>query len=177
MVVFVHADDVDWAVFRALGQDASDAVRWKLLLSADQVASRGMTTGLAEVGPGQVLPAHRHDQDETYYALEGMGLCKVDGVEYRLSAGDTLFIPGGATHSVRSDNLAPFRFLFSFAADNMRDVHYHFEHESDVTAGELQQSASRRTETDPALNNPDATPGSGMLPEIGGSDLNMQPSS
>lgn len=34
----------------------------------------------------------------------------------------------------------------------------------------------RRTETDPALNNPEATPGSGMLPEIGSDDPDMQPS-
>jgi quercetin dioxygenase-like cupin family protein len=177
MVAFVRADDVDWDVFRAPGQDEARSVRWKLLLSADHVASRGITTGLAQVGPGQVLPAHRHDQDETYYALEGVGLCKVDGVEHRLGAGDTLFIPGGATHSVRSDGGPPFRFLFSFATDMMSDVHYHFEHEPEPTAGGPEPAAAHRMETDPALNNPDATPGTGMLPEIGSSDPNMQPSS
>jgi hypothetical protein len=32
-------------------------------------------------------------------------------------------------------------------------------------------------ERDPKLNNPDATPGTGMLPPIGDDDSNMQPSS
>ena len=32
-------------------------------------------------------------------------------------------------------------------------------------------------ETDPKLNNPDSTPGTGMLPPVGGEDTNMQPSS
>jgi hypothetical protein len=36
---------------------------------------------------------------------------------------------------------------------------------------------SRLPETDPALNNPDSTPGTGMLPEIGEDDTNVQPSS
>lgn len=31
-------------------------------------------------------------------------------------------------------------------------------------------------ERDPRLNNPDATPGTGMLPPIGDDDSNMQPS-
>jgi hypothetical protein len=31
-------------------------------------------------------------------------------------------------------------------------------------------------ERDPKLNNPDATPGTGMLPPIGDDDSNMQPS-
>lgn len=37
--------------------------------------------------------------------------------------------------------------------------------------------ASRLPETDPALNNPDSTPGTGMLPDIGEDDTNVQPSS
>lgn len=36
---------------------------------------------------------------------------------------------------------------------------------------------SRLPETDPALNNPDSTPGTGMLPEVGEDDTNVQPSS
>jgi hypothetical protein len=32
-------------------------------------------------------------------------------------------------------------------------------------------------EIDPKLNNPDSTPGTGMLPPLGGDDTNMQPSS
>jgi hypothetical protein len=36
--------------------------------------------------------------------------------------------------------------------------------------------ASERTETDPALNNPDATPGTGMLPPLGEDEGNQAPS-
>jgi malto-oligosyltrehalose trehalohydrolase len=39
------------------------------------------------------------------------------------------------------------------------------------------QTPSTRLETDPSLNNPDATAGTGMLPPIGLNDPNMQPSS
>lgn len=37
--------------------------------------------------------------------------------------------------------------------------------------------AAHRMETDPALNNPDSTPGTGMLPDVGSDDPNVQPSS
>jgi hypothetical protein len=36
---------------------------------------------------------------------------------------------------------------------------------------------TKGVERDPKLNNPDATPGTGMLPPIGEDDSNMQPSS
>lgn len=40
-----------------------------------------------------------------------------------------------------------------------------------------ERTGSHRMETDPELNNPDSTPGSGMLPDIGSDDPNVQPSS
>ena len=44
--------------------------------------------------------------------------------------------------------------------------------------GKPPPAASLPPELDPALNNPDATPGTGMLPELGeDADPNMQPSS
>ena len=45
------------------------------------------------------------------------------------------------------------------------------ETESDDPAGE-----PRRIESDPALNNPDATPGTGMLPPLDEEDTNPAPS-
>jgi len=39
------------------------------------------------------------------------------------------------------------------------------------------EGQTRGVERDPKLNNPDATPGTGMLPPIGEDDSNMQPSS
>jgi len=44
--------------------------------------------------------------------------------------------------------------------------------------GKAPPAASLPPELDPALNNPDATPGTGMLPELGeDADPNIQPSS
>ena len=40
----------------------------------------------------------------------------------------------------------------------------------------VNEDASERTETDPALNNPDATPGTGMLPPLGEDESNQAPS-
>ena len=42
--------------------------------------------------------------------------------------------------------------------------------------GVARPAASTPPELDPELNNPDSTPGTGMLPELGEDDPNMQPS-
>jgi hypothetical protein len=47
----------------------------------------------------------------------------------------------------------------------------------DKKGSRLPEDQAQGVEKDPKLNNPDATPGTGMLPPIGDDDSNMQPSS
>src|SRR5215470_16315024 len=50
-------------------------------------------------------PLHSHSWDEAYYLLSGELAFQVDGVDYRLQAGDYLNIAGGTPHTLRG--LAP----------------------------------------------------------------------
>lgn len=52
--------------------------------------------GFEKIGP----PLHVHfDQDETFYVIEGEYLFVLDGERFKLSAGDTIFLPRKVPHT------------------------------------------------------------------------------
>jgi mannose-6-phosphate isomerase-like protein (cupin superfamily) len=50
----------------------------------------------------------------------------IDGTPSRVAPGASVFIPGGATHSVRSSGVADLCFAYVLAADGSDDVDYVF---------------------------------------------------
>lgn len=51
-------------------------------------------------GRGKMTPLHIHaDSDETGYMLEGELLLSIDGVEQRVRAGETFYVPRGVPHA------------------------------------------------------------------------------
>ncbi|MBX9945231.1 MAG: cupin domain-containing protein [Reyranella sp.] len=53
---------------------------------------------------GCVSPTHRHPNcNETIALLSGQATSIVDGEEYVLKAGDVVFVPRGAAHTIRND--------------------------------------------------------------------------
>ena len=109
-----------------------DAVRgkivWRTLLSGDRTPTAQMTLGVTEVGPGQPNPfhPHRHTQAEIYYVIAGEGIVTIDGVEYPLRAGSSVFIPGNVWHGARNTGGDVLRLVYVLAADSFSDVHYIF---------------------------------------------------
>ena len=85
------------------------AVSWFTLFSRDITPTAGMTAGIAEIPPEPgPLGAHRHEQAELYYILEGRGVLTMDGVETVVSAGTAAFIPGDCEHSLRNTSTTVF---------------------------------------------------------------------
>ena len=100
---------------------------WFTLFSGDRTPTAQMSAGLTEVPPhGGFLKAHRHAQAEIYFVHEGSGVLTIEGVESRLSAGMSAFIPGDAEHSVRNDSAAPLKIFYVFPTDSFVDVVYRF---------------------------------------------------
>jgi quercetin dioxygenase-like cupin family protein len=54
------------------------------------------------IGPGDRIPRHWHDVDEIVLYESGIAVVHLDGVDYEVAAGDTLFIPAGAVHGTRN---------------------------------------------------------------------------
>jgi len=84
--------------------------------------------GVAELleSDGVELKLHRHAQSEVYFILSGRGRVSVDQIEYALSPGDAVFIPGGALHGARCMGTEPLRLLYVFAANSFGEIKYEF---------------------------------------------------
>lgn len=78
-----------------------------------------------EVGPGRHI---HHKQDETFIFLEGTFDVEIDGQLYRISAGDTAFIPKGTKHGWKNVGYGTGRLQYIFSPalnieQMFRDIH------------------------------------------------------
>jgi quercetin dioxygenase-like cupin family protein len=74
----------------------------------------GLTTGGTRIGldkivmtAGSAFPLHVHDGDHLLYVLAGSGGIHVDGVDYELHAGDTIYVPADYPHGVLGPESGP----------------------------------------------------------------------
>ena len=116
------------AVEREVWDDPTKgSLSFRTLFSREASGTNTLTTGVADLGPGEWLGRHRHDSTEVYYLIEGRGVVMLDGIEHPVSAGSSVFIPGGTEHGIRNvDAAAPLRFFYVFAVDSFEDVEYRF---------------------------------------------------
>ena len=88
----------------------------------------------------------RDGQDETFIFLEGSFDVEIDGRLYRMTAGDTAFIPKGKVHGWKNigDGIGRLRYIFSPALNieqMFRDIHS--AHELGGMNDELMQKLTR----------------------------------
>jgi len=106
--VLIHEKERPWE--GTAGNHLGDAT-WRTLLSGDTTPSLHMTCGIVEVGKwqgGEMVP-HQHPQSEVYHVLEGQGVVTIEGEDYVLDKGSTLFIPGGCEHGTRNTADCPLK--------------------------------------------------------------------
>ncbi len=65
------------------------------------------TFQLARLAPGGVSKRHAHEWDQANWVASGGADVDVDGEVHRLSAGDSIVIPGGSTHSFSNPGETP----------------------------------------------------------------------
>ena len=73
---------------------------WKLIYPENGFPTKTLVMGLVEVEPGRSTPLHRHNCEEVYYILDGVGELEVEGERYRVEAGDSVYIREGARHRI-----------------------------------------------------------------------------
>ncbi len=124
--VIIHEDECE-----LVGWDdpQNGRMQWRTLLSADKTATHTMTCGVSEIGAGQPdkILLHSHAQVEVYYFLSGTGIVHIDGEEYPVRVGTTVFIPGNARHGVRNTGEDTLRLFYVFAVNSFSDVAYVFQ--------------------------------------------------
>lgn len=66
-------------------------------LGADQIV----------IAAGRGFPLHVHEGDHLLYVLAGIGGLHVDGVDYVMREGDSIYVPADYPHSVRGPESGP----------------------------------------------------------------------
>jgi quercetin dioxygenase-like cupin family protein len=77
-------------------------------------AARGFSCGLWVDPPGQRWEDFVHTTDEVVIVLEGSVEFEIDGRTSRPAAGEEVFIPAGAVHSVRNVGDVTARWLYGY---------------------------------------------------------------
>jgi mannose-6-phosphate isomerase-like protein (cupin superfamily) len=125
--VIADAGAGDWESWPTDQVAGRGDVQWKTLISAGLTPTGALTAGVARLSAEGRLQAHRHDQAEIYLILEGAGTVIIDGATSEVAAGMTVFIPGGAIHSIEATGQAGLRFAYVLDADCIEDVTYVFD--------------------------------------------------
>src|SRR5580765_5924854 len=70
------------------------------------LGAHGFSTGLARFKPGMELPCHKHECGESITVLQGRCDITVEGRTYRLAPYDSIHVPAGVAHGVKSLELS-----------------------------------------------------------------------
>lgn len=106
--IHTHYSDAETLVFPG-------AITLKILLSGDDTSGTlAVFEDIVEpgVGPGRHI---HHEQDETFFFLEGRFDVEVGGVLHHMEAGDVAFVPRGTIHAFKNvgDTQGRVRYVFS----------------------------------------------------------------
>ena len=71
--IILNQAELDWETWDDPDLAAKSPVRWKILISGERDPSSQLSTGIAEMTPGTLLPLHHHAPAETYYVISGHG--------------------------------------------------------------------------------------------------------
>ncbi|PRY92698.1 quercetin dioxygenase-like cupin family protein [Hasllibacter halocynthiae] len=121
----VHIREADTRL-DAWDDPARGRVNFRTLVDAEHGPSASIVQGIVEMRAGQVERRHHHDRPETGYVIEGEGFLLAGPDRVAIGAGDAVFVPAGLIHGWSAPD-GPMRVLFTFAADRLSDVPYHWE--------------------------------------------------
>ncbi|MEM9545544.1 MAG: cupin domain-containing protein [Bacteroidota bacterium] len=100
-----------------------DAITLKILLSGKYTnGNQAIFEDIVQpgVGPGRHI---HHNQDETFFFLEGDFIAEVDGKMYEFKPGDVAFVPRGTVHAFKNIGKTTGRLRYIFSpAHNIEEV-------------------------------------------------------
>ena len=103
-----------------------------------RIGSTSMLNGITEFGPGAAIPLHTHNCEESVMVLEGDAIAELDGVQHRMGATDTTWVPADVPHRfINASDTQPMRIFWTYASvDATRTI---------VATGETRSVDSERT--------------------------------
>jgi putative monooxygenase len=81
------------------------------------IGSTSMLNGITEFGPGAAIPLHTHNCEESVMVLEGEAIAELDGVQHRMGAYDTTWVPADVPHRfINASASARMRIFWTYAS-------------------------------------------------------------
>ena len=105
---------------------AAPGVSWRTLISSDRTPTNELSTGVCFIEPGGELSRHHHAQAEVYHFISGACRVQVNEELFAVNAGDTVFVPGHAWHSVTNEGSQRVQLFYCFATTSFDEVLYHY---------------------------------------------------
>lgn len=60
--------------------------------------STGLINGITVIGPGEAIPLHFHNCEESVMVLDGEAIVEIDGERHRMGRDDTTWVPADLPH-------------------------------------------------------------------------------
>ena len=81
------------------------------------IGSTSLLNGITEFGPGAAIPLHTHNCEESVLVLEGNAIAELDGVQHRMAATDTTWVPANVPHRfINASDSRPMRIFWTYAS-------------------------------------------------------------
>lgn len=103
-----------------------DGASREILVDAKEVGAEDITFGFSRFEPRtSIHKKHFHaEAEEIMYILKGRGISGVGDQEYEVKAGDTLWMPRGATHWFYNPFDEPCEFVFIYTRASLESAGY-----------------------------------------------------
>ena len=97
-----------------------------ILIDKDTVGAEDITFGFSRFEPKtSIHKKHAHpDAEEIMYILSGKGITGINEEEHEITAGETLWVPRGATHWFYNPFEEPCEFLFLYTKNSLASAKY-----------------------------------------------------
>ncbi|UWU25563.1 cupin domain-containing protein (plasmid) [Rhizobium sp. CB3060] len=79
--------------------------------------STSMINGITAFDPGASIGLHKHNCEESVMVLDGDAIAEINGVQHRLAANDTTWIPANVPHRfINASDSQPMRIFWIYAS-------------------------------------------------------------
>ncbi len=86
-------------------------------LVTSRCGSTSLLNGITEFAPDAAIAPHRHNCEESVMVLEGEAILELDGVQHRLGANDTTWVPPGVDHRfINASSTKKMRIFWTYAS-------------------------------------------------------------
>jgi mannose-6-phosphate isomerase-like protein (cupin superfamily) len=107
--LFAYAEDMELIVHKTNGRHST------LIVTEDDMGSKGFIVGTHTMDPGGGAPEHVHEKEqEAMFFYEGTGIATIDGIDYDIRPESVMLAPPKIKHRIRNTGSGPLKLVFVY---------------------------------------------------------------